>query len=305
MKTITICLLPAVLLLSTFLAPANSVLITNEVWISPVGVDGDGNGTAADPYVRASATTFDALFATNIIPINSTIHLMAGTFLTGGYDQIPSGSKLRGAGIDVTKIQMVADFTNFARAYGTNPVSIYQNYPVLVGGFAGDGTEVSDLTVDCNVQNQNYSGGICINAVQLVGSNVRLSRTKAINWGTTCNVECFVFLLGANNENATTNITIEDCVVIQPAQVYFGNGADAFFIGATPANINNVGGFGWVNGAEIRNCRCFNVGTGSFGNPNYFKGVALCNGGYGERVDGNLFINVSGDCVRIKRRNIG
>ena len=56
----------------------------SEVWITPTGTDGTGTGTAANPYVCASESPFDTLMNGSSISANSTIHLMAGNFLTQG-----------------------------------------------------------------------------------------------------------------------------------------------------------------------------------------------------------------------------
>src|SRR5579859_4763913 len=113
-----------------------------EFWVTTTGTDGTGTGTASDPYVRSTAGSFDALI--NGTSAKSAIHLMPGTFSTGGNVKIPAGCKLRGAGIDVTIVK-VADNYNFASSYGgVSPTSIGQGYDVFWS--QGDGTEVSDMT---------------------------------------------------------------------------------------------------------------------------------------------------------------
>ena len=137
-----------------------------------------------------------------------------------------------------------------------------------------------------------------IGAVGLYGSNVKISRVKAINWGTSAD-ECCVMIEGALSQTApSTNLLIEDCIVTQPAPVAFTTGADGFGFVACATNLAAIAGPGWVVGAEIRNCRCFNILTTGVGNPlGFFNGIGLGNAVYGEKIDGNLFINVSGQCM--------
>ena len=281
MKKCIISLVSALCLTTTLLATAD------EIWITPVGTDNTGTGTAASPYVRSSAASFDALLPT--INPASTIHLMAGTFATEGNVEIPAGCKLRGAGIDVTIVQVQNNST----------FSPNQNPSINVLWSLGDGTEASDLTIDCNLQNQNAPFGLNIQAMLLYGSNIRMSRLKAINWGTTASgKECFVFDEANLPGVSSTNLLIEDCVVTQPAQVSFQNGADGFvFVAVNPVDLSNPGSQGWINGAEVRNCRCFNIGIASFGNPIYFNGTGLANAVDGEKIDGNVFINVAGQNI--------
>ena len=291
------------LLVSTLFLTSARLTKADEIWITPAGPDKTGTGTAGNPYVCSSAASFDALLPT--IKAGSSIHLMAGTFATEGLVAIPAGCKLRGAGMDATTVRMLDNFANFAGRFGgTDPAAIGQDYPLL--GSQGDGTEVSDFTIDCNLQNQNYSwsqgtntwNGICISAVSLAGGNVRLSRLKAINWGTTtAGTECFVFNEANLPGAASTNLLMEECVITEPANVSFQNGADGFCFGSAPLDLSKPGSQGWLSNVEIRNCRCFNVGVGTFGNPAYFKGISLGNAVDGEKIDGNMFSNVGGDNI--------
>ena len=291
------------LLVSTLFLTSARLANADEIWITPAGPDNTGTGAAGSPYVCSSAASFDALLPT--IKAGSSIHLMAGTFATEGGVAIPAGCKLRGAGMDATTVRMLDNFQNFAARFGgTDPAALAQDYPLLYS--QGDGTEAYDFTIDCNLQNQHYSwiqgtntwNGICITAVHLAGSNVRLSRLKAINWGTTAaGVECFIFNEANLPGSASTNLLMEDCVVTQPANVLFQNGADGYCFGSAPLDLTNPGSQGWLSNVEIRNCRCFNVGVGTFGNPAYFKGISLGNAVDGEKIDGNMFSNVGGDNV--------
>lgn len=285
--------------------------VADEVWISPVGTDNTGSGTAADPYVCSSQSSFDALMDGSTIPTNSIIHLMAGTFLTQGQIEVKSAWKVRGAGIDVTIVRIVplssAPAGGYVHAFG-GPAWYYNTTGF---GGVGDGVEVSDMTIDCNLQNQAIS--TACGAVFLQGANTKISRVKAINWGSTSSgTENFIFDISAGwlNPMAITNCLIEDCIVEQPAQVTLQQGSDGFVIGgdvsaagSSPTNSFSVAGSCWVCGAEIRDCRIsgVNVGdgvTGGVGEPAYFIASTMGNGVFGAKLDDNMFINIvgSGGC---------
>src|ERR1017187_862666 len=187
----------------------------NEVWISSIGpVNAAANGTQSAPFRCPDARSLSQLFKTKLARAGLTIHLSPGTFTV----QSPGllvwpGWKLRGAGVDNTIVQLITN-----AAPGVAATVFYAD--------SSDGAEISDLTVDCNYQNQTTPK--IVTAVSLTGSNVRISRVKAINWGT-ASAECFVIDIG-NDDLPHVNPVIEDCVVTQPAPVIFGGGASAISI---------------------------------------------------------------------------
>jgi hypothetical protein len=291
-------LLIGLLLSSTIFAAAGA-----EVWITPVGLDNTGSGTESDPFVRSSAASFDAKMSDGSIPAYSTIHLTAGKFLTQGDVPLQQGWKLRGAGIDFTIIQMVP-LTNYVTEYGSAT-----NYEIRVLGMPPMGysyseMEVSDLTVDCNLQAQRLQQ-LAIGAVWIYGGDARISRVKAINWGSENeNIECCILGIagGGPKRSATTNCLIEDCVVEQPAQVIHRQGADGFVINGGPSNAGQslVDTNGWVCGVEIRGCRMDNVPVvkgGGLGAPGYCIGISVGNGVDGAKIDANQEFNVGGAAV--------
>jgi hypothetical protein len=292
------CLLIALLLQSTVFAMAGE-----EVWITPVGPDKTGSGTVGDPFVRSSEPSFDAKMSDGGIPANSIIHLMAGTFLTRGDVPLQQGWKLRGAGIDVTIIQMMP-LPRYVTQYGSAT-----NYEIRVlgmppMGYSYSGMEVSDLTVDCNLQTQRLQQ-LAIGAVWIYGGDAKISRVKAINWGSENeNIECCILGIagGGPDHPATTNCLIEDCIVGQPARVNHKQGADGFVINGGPSNAGQslLNTNGWVSGVEIRGCRMYNVPVvkgGGMGAPSYCIGISIGNGVDGARIDGNEEINVGGAAV--------
>lgn len=251
----------------------------DEVWVTATGVDETGRGTAADPYVCASATTFDALMHgwRARIPAGSTIRLMRGLFFTKGSIPLMNGWKMRGSGIDDTIIRE----TSMA---GLPPGIIW----VLgsSGDYRNDGIEISDLTVDCNLQNQ--TGIRAIGAVLLQGSGTKISRVKAVGWGSTSGgPECFTFLITASAKfPAETNCLIEDCIIEKPAPN--AKNGDGFSIWGQPTNNLDIGGGGWIIGAEIRGCRADTLGRCDF------IAAGFGPGDYGATIDKNVFIGIDG-----------
>jgi hypothetical protein len=161
-------------------------------------------------------------------------------FETKGYTPVDAGSwepgrgwKFRGSGIDVTFLKIVD-----ATVPGSLYTAIGQGYSNLVEAF-----EASDFTVDANLGGQplpeSPSGvrpfaPVACGAVHAIGSHVRLSRLRAINFGTqTLGAECFVFVVGGGNRDLKrarllaanpaaladpepANCLVEDCIAEQP-----------------------------------------------------------------------------------------
>lgn len=268
-----------------------------EVWIRPDGTDNTGDGSMSNPYVRSTAASFDALMSGATIPADSLIHLMAGTFhtlgspggapppyATGNGIPLKNNWKIRGAGIGVTIVRM-------------DPIASPPPWGIPVFGYScclqNDGVEISDMTIDCNMQNQ--PAAVAIGAVRLQGSNTKVSRVKAINWGTTTGSECFVMIIGGTTSSIQTNCIIESCIIGSPAQVTFTQGATALDI-AGAVDTETVGN-GWIVGAEIRDCLIESITcqppAGGLGKPAYFNGITPANI-YGFKASGNTCVSLSG-----------
>jgi hypothetical protein len=173
---------------------------------------------------------------------------MPGTFLVGGLVGITPqpGWKIQGAGIDNTVLRFQTN----------NPHT--GAWMALISGNV-DGVEISDLTLDCNLQNQG-SSACAPQAIQIGGDKLRVCRVKSINWGSTDPAtECFVLGLWGYS-GGSTNCVIQDCFVTQPAPVAQSGG--------TTAIANFAGGI-----SVIRDCTVAEVtaGTGQNGSPGYFN----------------------------------
>jgi hypothetical protein len=258
-----------------------------EVWITPTGTGG-GTGTITDPIQTPTGSSFTNTIATN--PPNTVIHLMPGTFHSAGIVQVKAGWKIRGAGIDITTVQMDDLGTGAPSNWGT---PLFGEIPPSVPEHPyerTDGVEVSDLTLDCNQQAQ--SGSTCIFGVGLSGSENKISRVKAINWGSTSGNECYVLRIFGDTGSILTNCVIEECVIQQPASITNTQGATALSILGSTDGSSTIGN-GWIVGAEIKNCFISGIVSGSPGTPNYFNGTCLM-GISGGKVAGNKVINISG-----------
>ena len=203
-------------------------------------------------------------------PANIKIHIGPGVFQTRGFApndargwQPKTGQNIVGAGIDVTTVQLVG---------AVNPD---QHYHVVGMPIAPSGStaiaplkhfEISDLTIDCNVDNQSgrpdpgYANVAC-GAVRLLGDHARIRNVKAINWGTkSLKQGCFVLSIiqasgrpsgGDGNPvlTETQDNGIEDCICILPSK---NNARETtvLHLGGLPNATNRAQGFG--TGAFIR-----------------------------------------------------
>jgi len=231
-----------------------------DVWIA-LRTDGVyGSGTQSDPYDGSSYQKFDLLM--NSIPEYAIIHLGPGVFETQGYSGSTAGfrikrrQKIRGSGIDVTVVKLVQATVADRHyvAFGNDPFSAPP----------ADYVEISDLTVDCNLDGQpsspnlTYARVACA-AVGLLGSQLLIRRIKAINWGTkSLQVECFVICINVAHpylpslENpGFIHSGIEQCIAVQPAQNCVFN-STILCIAGSEDPFSHVQAFG--SGPFIRNC---------------------------------------------------
>ena len=198
------------------------------------------------------------------VPERVKICIGPGMFQTRGYAandargwQPKTGQKIVGEGIDVTVLQLVG---------AENADQHYHavGMPITAVGLAAIAPlkhfEISDLTIDCNMDNQSgrpdpgYANVAC-GAVRVLGSHTRISRVKAINWGTkSLKQGSFVLSVihasgqpsgGDGNPivTATDFNGIEDCVAIQPSK---NNARETtiLHIGGVKNATNHAQGFG-------------------------------------------------------------
>lgn len=269
----------AFVLWSAPLAHASGV----EVWISDrTPACTTCAGTPDDPYRCPDGTSLQTVLAS--VGQNSTIHFLPGLFLV--IDQIDPkvGWKLRGSGIDNTTLKLLPRITT----PGGGGVAVIGG---IYGYYAKEGVEVSDMTVDCNLQGQTNAMAVC--AVHIAGNNTRISRVHAINWGSILQgTECFVLNIASHSAiGPRTNCVIEGCVVDTPAPVTHADGTTAVSIFT---GWEEDPGYPLVIGGEISGNLVTGItaGGGGIGRPSYLNAYGL--GAFQGYVHDNRAINLVG-----------
>jgi len=220
------------------------------------------------PYTRVNLGPSPRDGAMKAIPFQTRGYAPQGV----GSWQPKSGQKIVGAGIDVTTVQLVG-----AGVFNINNNLVEQHFhaigmPVIPMPGANsaisplEGLEISNLTIDCNLDNQPLRGQdtftpTCCGAVRILGNRCRVQNVKTINWGTkSLKQGCFVIsMIGASGAptsagtqpiiTETAENTIEECVAIQPAQ-NSARETTILHIGGAKNSDNNAQGF--ATGPRIR-----------------------------------------------------
>ncbi|MEI9863576.1 MAG: hypothetical protein WDN00_03275 [Limisphaerales bacterium] len=192
--------------MNLYLAQA-ATTITNEFWVSPKATGnfytGGVKGTMDHPLDGSTRVNFDKNM--NRLPPDSTIHLLPGTFQTLGNNAfagrgffVKSGQKIRGSGMDVTILKLVA---------GALDESCILNSSSSV---ASTNIEISDLTCDGNY----ISGRYTYHGVGLEGKENKVRRVKVIHlakYGR--NTEAWGIVLSNSHLPDSGGNIIEDCEV--------------------------------------------------------------------------------------------
>jgi hypothetical protein len=238
-----------------------------DIWIT-LRADGlQGSGTASDPFAGGVALgpAISILLTPNAREGMadsgdrehgfSEVNLGPGEFLTrcygphwaGGW-QPKSGQKIVGCGFEVTTLKLLgAGVVDIGEEEEDLVEQHYHAIGTPIIPPAGSTTdimplehfEVSNLTIDCNLDNQplrdqqTFSPVAC-GAVRVLGSHCRVHNVKTINWGTKSLKEgCFVIsIIGASGAPSDgvfgppgnpiltekDNNGIEDCIAIEPAR---------------------------------------------------------------------------------------
>jgi hypothetical protein len=264
-------------------------VVTHEVWIAirtdgPSGEGPFGAGTQNDPYDGSTQAKFDKLMK-DVVPSKATIRLGPGVYQTKGGtghnrfegDWRPkSGQRIIGSGMFATTLQFVGASTD------TEPVYSYS----LIGSFDWlDGFEVSDLTLDCNLDGQPNTTGYRFPRTMVLGIDVRgvrieIRRVRVVNFGTrvpsfeygksVTGYECFAIIISPAENHpdkaAPYDCVIEDCIIEQPSR----NNAElisCLTISGREAAEGSVGQQLDARGCVIRNC----LVDGAFVKPGPFS----------------------------------
>lgn len=180
----------------------------------------NSSGSAQKVEFRFDTVMKSAAIAT---ATNIRVNLGPGTFETQGiYDvdtvspigwQAKTGMKIRGAGMFVTTLKLVvASVSNkhyYAIGTGVGTSQFVTNF------------EASDLTIDGNIQNQPRSvsapltefAPVACGAICITGAGTRISRVRAINFGTQVQgIECKV-IVAARASAVYAYPEVKDCIV--------------------------------------------------------------------------------------------
>jgi hypothetical protein len=193
----TLVLIPALMAFA-----ATTALAQSEIYLSARADGKDGTGSAADPRNAATQAQFDAIFAS--LKPNTAVHVGAGTYHTKGEAsfRLQANMKIRGAGMEVTKI--IQDGT------GKPHACVFQ-------GNDG-GNEIEDLSIDCGFENQRKVNGLVkcnASAIGLCGSHIAVRRCMVSNYGSPYDDECgenFAVTMCQGPETDGVDRVIEDCV---------------------------------------------------------------------------------------------
>jgi hypothetical protein len=210
--------------------------------------------------------------------------------------------KIVGSGIDVTTIKLVdglaANNQYFAIGHALTNGTLPNNL---------DFVEVSDLTIDANLQSAGQTANLACGAIRLMGNHVRIRRVKAINWGNKLSTKTSLVLAVIMAEPETggtmTDCGIEECIAIQLAStpststvgevlILHAGGKLVRSNGNDYDAVNELEGYGL--GAFIRNCFVDCDSTGSLGNGTDYRSkfralsMSSCKGGI---IEGNQVHN--------------
>ena len=200
--------------------------VEKEIWIGIRTDQVSGTGTLADPYDGSTQAKFDAVLrqlgaSQPTTPVtNVVIHILPGTYDTkGNYDYVCGATdgtdgwhcfnnwKVRGAGMDVTVLRLVAVVRN--------PVNSVTNNTVIASEEPGTkGVEISDLTVDCS--GASFPAAQAVAGINLLGSNHAIRRVKVRHAkGTAGSGAGEVNSIGITTYCGLPSVgnVIEDCVV--------------------------------------------------------------------------------------------
>jgi hypothetical protein len=161
----------------------------NDMGIIPVIL---GDGTRENPFDASTARRFNRIISLNKGAAGKVVfRLGPGLFRTTGTDNLGltaspplvlrSGTRFVGAGMFNTIIRLATI------KVPTDPT--FRNIGGIVSEGLQDNIEISDLTIDCDLEHQPSTPGldfsrICLGAIFLTGNNNRIRRVRLINFGT-------------------------------------------------------------------------------------------------------------------------
>lgn len=189
-----------------------------------------GTGKLSDPFDVSTPEKWIAVMRNNIGEYYDIV-LLPGVYLTYGlchekavttHWRLREGCRLRGCGMERTTLKLVGGDVPGRYAVVYSGIAFNADdafWQTDSGGSAAyPWTEVSDLTVDCNFQNQGTTNLVNLHAVMLQGNYTRIARVRVINAGSNyAGQEAFLLLVQPQPWSVSTSpVTwgvIEDCIV--------------------------------------------------------------------------------------------
>jgi hypothetical protein len=171
-------------------AGATETVFTNEFWIS-TNTATLGLGTLSNPIDCSTAAKFDSNM--NYFPANSTIHVLAGRYETGGSAGwlAKSSQNIVGSGIDITTLHL----TNASPFVWT-----------MVSVSPATNVAVSDITFDLI---GSTNGG----AVALLGGKHSIRRVKVANATSTASAIPYLLVIDSATNGISDGNIIEECLI--------------------------------------------------------------------------------------------
>lgn len=229
-----------------------------------------GDGTISNPFDASTSEKFYKVM--NALPVNSKIHLIAGTYTTYGVENnsnrnenfyVKSGWYIRGDGRGKTIIQMDWNINDEVD-------KLYSVFQENSNTQIGDIT-YKDFSIDLNFQDVQEELRVSSAGVNTNGFNQKAINLEVKNIGGYGALECFgIQLLSPYNFQTPSNYwtgnsnIIEDCLI---HSVYYPTSAKPlspiymYSIGGQ----GNINGFTWLRNPIVR--RCIADGrSGNFGN---------------------------------------
>jgi hypothetical protein len=247
-------------------------------------------------------------------PLPLAVRFGPGTFETRGFTpqatpplsrgwSPQSGMKIFGSGMDVTVLRLV-------RAMIDDNASDYLAIGSVSDKFV-DTFEASDFTVDCNLAGQPSQVVAC-GAVGVQGTQTRLRRVRAVNFGTQTpitapfNTECFTLVVGGAAPQGVepVNCWIIDCIAEQPS---LNNAIETTVIGVGGSENGEL--MIYHRGCGIRNClvdceyRDKPVPISQFTPPPALNGIATVITSMPHGRNNNDWVRISGIVVNGSTNN--
>jgi hypothetical protein len=241
--------------------PAYGIQIANEYWIS-TNTATSGLGTLAQPFDGSTPANFDSQMSS--LPANSVMHILPGTYKTGGSSSynMQDGQRILGSGVGITILQLTNNAPNDTGLLGNN-------------GWKTN-IDIEDMTLDSNYTTN--SGNVTYGAAYLNGSGIVMRRIRSLNavnlYSGSSQAGVILGISGYGVSNNSTGNVIEECEVAQ-------------FQGGNCRAIDLEGNTGYSITASVLNNRVFLGTNGNAPVTNYTQNAITLESVANSLLEGN------------------